>query len=178
MKTVSTPVQYTDGYLSLTEPDMCCLAWVSVSLILYWNVSILKERRKVLLLIYCAMDVVIMHKHGGIHGWDLTQPQKSELLYVSIEVSPTRVLRRLNTYKLVVQCAVSRLRASHPDNKIGNPSPLPPRLLAAPRRNIRSQYPHCHDPKIRTLPNYHGAQDLGVHTKKEDLGQVNPEKMP
>ena len=33
----------------------------------------------------CALMITIMHKHGGIHEWDLTLSEVHEAIYASLE---------------------------------------------------------------------------------------------
>lgn len=37
------------------------------------------------LVTFCALMITIMHKHGGIHEWDLTLAEVHEAIYASLE---------------------------------------------------------------------------------------------
>ena len=46
------------------------------------------------LVTFCALMVTIMHKHGGIHEWDLTLPEVHEAIYASLRI-PGKLRRPL-----------------------------------------------------------------------------------
>ena len=66
--------------------DMCCISWVSTSCYCLPQQDCRRftlTLRKTGLVTYCALMTTVMHKHGGIHEWNLTKSEVHEAIYVS-----------------------------------------------------------------------------------------------
>lgn len=111
-----------------------------------------------------------MHKHGGIHEWDISLPEAREAIYVN-GFSPCRansLLRHLS----VVQCHFSGICPDHSLHEISHSSTLPPSISATAMGLLRLGAPCLYDRPDHVLHRHYYGQDIRVYSTKKDMEQV------
>ena len=94
-----------------------------------------------------------MHKHGGIHMWDMTLPDAREAIYVSSHpLDPSQF--RTKQF-VVVQRHFRGICTNHSLHKVIHSSPLPPGLSTAAMGLLRLGSSNFHDHPDSILRRYY-----------------------
>ena len=110
---------------------------------------------------------VTIHKHGGVHEWDISAPEMREALYVGNRHCP-KFIDLLTS--LVVQYHNHRICASYALYKSGNITPVPTCLLGVSQKRLGLGHSYIYRCSRPILCCYFLRQDLAVRPKSTNLG--------
>ena len=111
-----------------------------------------------------------MHKHGGVHEWDMTLSDAREAIYVRNHLTDQG--RSWAKYVLVVQRHIGGICPNHSLHEVVNPSTLPPSIFTATMGLLRLGSSSLHDHPDTLLRRYYFREDMGVYSTRKNMEQV------